>query len=63
MLVLLPKCPACLAAYLAIGLGATLSTQVAAHARLLLVVTLVASVTYLLTFTWTRKVLGRRFVR
>jgi hypothetical protein len=61
MLVLLPKCPACLAAYFAAGIGAGLSTQVAADVRPLLVVTLVVSLTYLVTLMACSKVLGRRF--
>ena len=47
MLVLLPKCPACLVAYLAIWTGAGLAAPVAEYLRPLLAVVFVASVIYL----------------
>lgn len=59
MLALLPKCPACLAAYFAIGMGAGLSTKVAAHLRGVLMVTLVASLIYLVSVTARGKLPGR----
>jgi hypothetical protein len=58
IVVLIPKCPACLAAYIALWTGIGLSVAVAANLRLLLIVVCVISLVFLAA-RQTRRLIAR----
>jgi hypothetical protein len=60
ILALLPKCPACLAAYLAIGTGIGISTSTATYLRMFLLMLCIASLSYLAASLAASR--GRRFI-
>lgn len=59
LLVILPKCPACLAAYIALGTGVGLSLSTAAYLRWALLILCLSSLSYFAT-TWVAAVIRRR---
>jgi hypothetical protein len=52
LLVLIPKCPVCMAAYVAIGTGISLSMPVATYLRLFLIILCVLPLTWIVIKRW-----------
>jgi hypothetical protein len=60
ILALLPKCPVCLAAYLAVGTGVGISVSTATYLRLALVTLCIASLSYFVASRGRRIIVRRR---
>jgi len=56
ILVLMPKCPACVVAYIAIATGAGISVSMAAHLRLMVLALCVVTLMYVAARTLLRRV-------